>query len=91
MRLACCLLLVSLGCASSPEDDPRHGGVRLASTFGEVAGCVDLGPVEASVEDEDAAINLMMNQTAARGGNALYVNTAGVKPGRSGIAYRCSL
>ena len=91
MRLACCLLLLSLGCRStSGEDTPGRPPVAIASTFGEVAGCTNLGPVESSAQSEEAAISQMLNRTAAKGGNVLYVHTAGVKPGRSGVAYRCA-
>lgn len=90
MRLACCLLFLFLGCASSSYEDSSRPPVAIASTYGEVAGCTNLGPVESSARSEEAAISQMLNHTAAKGGNVLYVNTAGVKPGRSGVAYRCA-
>ena len=80
------ILLLVLSCATS-EDSPQTGGVLVASTFGEVANCESLGPVQSKATGADDAIEDMRRQTLAKGGNVLYVNAVGVT--KTGVAYRC--
>jgi hypothetical protein len=92
MRLWCWLLLLCVGCATS-EGTREARTVRVASTFGEVAGCEMLGRVESSAPhaSDDDALAEMTSKAAGLGGNVLYITVIGVKPGKSGVAYRCSL
>jgi hypothetical protein len=91
MRLRYWFLLLCVGCASSSEAPPEARSVRIASTFGEVAACEMLGSVDSSHATDEGAMAQMMSRTLALGGNVLYIKVVGVKPGKSGVAYRCAV
>ena len=84
--IAVCLLF-----AACETLAPDARAVRVASSDADVAGCTMLGTVtsEPPYVGPSDAMTQLKNNTAALGGNVLYLTSTGATKGRRGVAYRC--
>lgn len=82
------LALVVTSCESLA---PEARAVKVTTEDAAVVGCRMIATVESHPPyiGPNDGVNQLRNETAAKGGNVLYLTGRGALRGKSGVAYRC--